>query len=259
VQPVVNGVTTKVPRPIDQEMAEHGAAGAVARRILSRVGAAELIAISILILAVASTALAQSATTRVEGMNAYNRGDHARAHALLSQAAKAGDAEALVNLGYLYTRGHGVSQNSMEGLRLYRQAAARGSSEGMNALGYRYDHGGDVTRDPDEAVRWYCAALALGNPRALNNLGIMVAFGRGVPVDLPEAVSLWEQAAALGHASAMLNLGVLYLRPTGLGRDMQRAFSWPGTFPAPVDHGLRMMPAPQGVSGHVTLCGAPIA
>jgi uncharacterized protein len=62
--------------------------------------------------------LAQSDAT-LAGMEAYNHGDSATAHRLLSQEATAGDAEARVNLGYLFARGQGVWANQRAASRLY--------------------------------------------------------------------------------------------------------------------------------------------
>ena len=75
-----------------------------------------------------AAASAQSVDT-LAGMNAYNRGDVATAYRLLNQEAKAGDAEAQVNLGYLFARGQGVLANQQEALRLYNLSAARGDGE----------------------------------------------------------------------------------------------------------------------------------
>ncbi len=73
-------------------------------------------------------ALAQSAET-LAGMEAYNHGDYATAFRRLSDAAARGDAEAMVNLGYLYTQGQGVARDSDAALGLYRQSAARRSRD----------------------------------------------------------------------------------------------------------------------------------
>jgi hypothetical protein len=78
----------------------------------------------------------------------------------------------------------------------------------------------------------------------------------------------------------MLNLGVIHLEPNGFGPDRALALHWllgaawlgqgdaqallrrlghTGPFPPAVDHGLRMRPAPEGATGHSSLCGEPIA
>jgi uncharacterized protein len=128
----------------------------------------------------------------------YNRGDLAAAYRLLRAAADRSDADAQVNLGYMYARGQVVPLDQREALRLYRLLAEQGNSEGMNALGYKYQYGTGVAADIGIAVQWYYRAVAHGNPRALNNLAILHRNGNGVPRDYSKARSLWQQAVDLG-------------------------------------------------------------
>lgn len=58
----------------------------------------------------------------VNGIDAYNRGDFAMARNLLQAAADRGEPEAMVNLGYMYARGHGVRSDPAYALDLYRRA-----------------------------------------------------------------------------------------------------------------------------------------
>lgn len=217
-------------------------------------------------------ARAQSETA-LAGMQAYNKGDYAAAYRLLRQAADAGDAQGLVNLGYLYARGYGVRANPLQALRLYELSAKAGSSEGMNALGFRYLHGTGVPKDVKRAAYWFCEAVVRGNWRAMNNLGLLLISGE-VPVDLPEARKLWTQASELGHQNAMNNLAISYLN--GPDRDLQKADEWMlraaqlghpnaqrhmrsrgyvGTFPRAINAELAMKPEPKGVVGHTKECG----
>lgn len=163
------------------------------------------------------------------GVAAYERGDYQTAFRLLKLEADRGNSAAMVNLGFLYARGHGVGADQAEALRLYRRAAAQGDAEGMNAIGYKYDRGTGVTPDLAEAVRWYCMAALRSNPRALNNLALLLDQGRGVPRDRQEARKLWRRSAEIGNAAAMLNLGLLLLRdyPPGAPERAQGKF-WLG-------------------------------
>lgn len=150
----------------------------------------------------------------VQGIQAYNRGDIATAFRLLKAASDAGDSDAQVNLGYLYARGHGVTQNQQEALRLYLASAKQGNAEGMNAVGFKYRYGSGVAIDLPRAMHWFCRAAVSGDPRGLNNLGIVYAEGAGVERDTDEARRLWRQAAERGNPNAMSNLGnALYFGP----------------------------------------------
>ena len=223
----------------------------------------------------ASPALGQSRDT-IEGMDAYNRGDIATAYRLLAEQARAGNAEAQVNLGYLYARGQGVAVNQITAFRLYEMSAAQGDSEGMNALGYKYQYGTGVAPDIAMAVHWYCKAVEAGNARAMNNLALLLDAGAGVPRDLDQARDLWRQSAASGHTSAMANLGFSYLKGTVGEKERAEALRWlkraadggqpkaqaylrangyAGPLPAPVDQAAKMIPTVRGVSGRARICG----
>jgi uncharacterized protein len=215
---------------------------------------------------------AQTDTT-LAGMQAYNGRDFAAAYRFLGQAADAGDPEALVNLGYLYARGHGVRADQSEALRLYELSAKAGSSEGMNALGFKYLYGTGVAKDPQRAAYWFCEAVLRGNPRAMNNLGIMLVSG-DVPMDLAEARNLWEQASTLSHPNAMNNLALSYLdgpdrdtakadelmlRAAQLGHPNAQRYmqsrGHAGAFPPAINVEVAMKPEPKKVRGHTKECG----
>jgi uncharacterized protein len=207
------------------------------------------------------------------GMQAYNAGDYAAAYRLLRQAADAGDPHGLVNLGYLYARGHGVRADPLKSLHLYELSAKAGSSEGMNALGFKHLHATGIPKDVKRAVYWFCEAVVRGNWRAMNNLGLLLISGE-VPLAPQEAINLWRQASELGHPNAMNNLAISYLN--GPGRDLQKADEWmlraaqlghpgaqrymrsrgySGTFPPAINVELVMKPEPKGVVGHTSACG----
>jgi uncharacterized protein len=242
-------------------------------------GEFNLIALFVWLLFGCAPAQAQSVTT-YSGMQPYNRGEISKAYELLRRAADSGDAEAQVNLGYLYARGQGVMVDQLEALRLYRRAAAQGSSEGMNAIGYKYQFGTGIPINMNLAVEWYCRAVAFGNPRGINNLANMLFAGRDVPRDIADARSLWEQAAALGHNNAMYNMAVSYYEGPDGERDAAKANEWllsaaeagnpkaqtalrrrgyAGVLPPQIDEATMMIPSPSTASGHAKICGALIS
>jgi uncharacterized protein len=160
------------------------------------------------LMACAMPAKAAPSRDLVLGIAAYNGGDHAGAFRHLSAAATRGEAEAQVNLAYLYVRGHGVAPDRGMAWRLYSAAARQGDAEAMNAIGFAYQHGNPpVARDPAEAARWYCAAVLRGHARAMNNLALLHEAGAGVPRDLAAARALWRQAAERGNPNGSANLG----------------------------------------------------
>lgn len=240
--------------------------------------------LSLLLLLAAALCLAGKAMAQgtgmsvIAGISAYNKGDIATAFRLLKAASDAGDSDAQVNLGYLYARGQGATQNQQEAMRLYLASAKQGNAEGMNAVGYKYLFGSGVAVDLPRAVHWFCRAAVSGDPRGLNNLGIVYYQGSGVPRDTGEARRLWRQAADRGNPNAMANLGnALLSEPESLA-DRQDATSWivkaaqnghggaqklarqlgyKGTLPPPVNTELEMRAANKNLPpGRVRDCGA---
>ena len=125
-----------------------------------------------------------------KGLDAANRGDYATAFKEWKPLADQGDAVAQYNLGWMYNKGKGVTQ------------------------------------DYKEALKWYRLAADQGDVVAQNNLGEMYAGGEGVIQDYKEAVKWWRLAAEGGSATSQRNLGVMYVRGEGVTRDSRRAHMW---------------------------------
>lgn len=212
----------------------------------------------------------------VAGIEAYNAGNIHEALTRLQAAADRGEAEAMVNLGYIHARGQAGVADPARALDLYKKAAALGDGEGMNAVGYRLDHGDQP--DLPGAIAWYCRAVLKGNPRAMNNLALLAYAGRGTPPDRAEARSLWRQASERGNLQARASLGADLAADASLppaerqkGYDMLRDAALKGgvhaqdllrragiteTFPPPTVSPLTMRPEPRNVPpGTSNLCG----
>ncbi|MBN2207705.1 MAG: sel1 repeat family protein [Candidatus Coatesbacteria bacterium] len=58
-------------------------------------------------------------------------------------------------LGYMYMKGHGVSQDDAEAVRWFRKAAEVGDRDGIYHLGKMYYQGKGVDRDAAKALAWY--------------------------------------------------------------------------------------------------------
>ncbi|HJZ22527.1 MAG TPA: caspase family protein, partial [Bradyrhizobium sp.] len=160
------------------------------------------------------------------GRVATARKDYAEARRRYDQAAAAGYAMALNNIGGLYEGGMGVPKNYVEAARWYQKAVDAGEPVAMADLGWLYETGNGVKKDPAEARRLYENAIKGGEPAALNNLGLLYMYGKGVRRDYAEARRLFEQGAALGDASAMNSLAVLYDEGDGMARDATTARQW---------------------------------
>jgi uncharacterized caspase-like protein len=156
------------------------------------------------------------------GRVATARKDYAEARRLYDQAAAAGYAMAMNNIGALYED----RKDYVEAASWYQKAADAGEPIAMVDLGYQYQHGHGVKKDTAKARQLYETALKAGVPAAMNNLGLMYMKGEGVPRDYAEARRLFEQGIALGDASCMNGLGVLYNTGEGVPRDGRVARQW---------------------------------
>jgi hypothetical protein len=157
------------------------------------------------------------------GRVADARKDYAEARRLFEQAAAAGYAMAMNNIGGLYEGGSGASVNYVESARWYQKAVDAGEPIGMVDLGWQYETGHGVKKDYAQARQLYETAVKAGQPTAMNNLGLMYMHGEGVPRDYDEARRLYEQGAALGNDAAINGLGVLYSNGYGVARDNKKA------------------------------------
>jgi hypothetical protein len=160
------------------------------------------------------------------GRVATARKDYAAARRLYEQAAAAGYAMAMNNIGALYEGGEGGPVNYAEAARWYGKAVAAGEPIAMVDLGWQYETGHGVAKDLAEARRLYEAAVKAGVPAAMNNLGLLYLYGKGVPRDYAQARRLFEQGTALGEPSAMNGLGVIYSQGDGVPRDVRLARQW---------------------------------
>ena len=160
------------------------------------------------------------------GKDAYVRGDFQTALKNWKPLAEQGNIEAQINLGVMYYKGVGVTQDNKEAVKWYRLAAEQGYARAQHNLGFMYDKGKGVTQDNKEAVKWYRLAAEQGYARAQHNLGFMYDKGKGVTQDYKEAMKWYRLAAELGLASAQHNLGVMYDDGRGVTQDYKEAMKW---------------------------------
>jgi TPR repeat protein len=113
----------------------------------------------------------------------------------LTALAEAGNAEAQLNLGWLYDDGWVVPQNSPFAVQLFTKAAEQGLADAQFWLGWMYDIGEGVRQDSSRAVTWFRKAADQGDRDAQHNLGLKYRDGIGVPKN-PVAAYVWLSLAA---------------------------------------------------------------
>ncbi len=170
-----------------------------------------------------NNAQAPNLEQRQEAMQAYTQGKYAKAHTLWIALAKAGDGEAMNNLGMLYDVGQGVPQNTKEALMWFRKSAEKGHAGGMSNLGRMLEQGRGTARHVDTAAAWFRKAADLGQADAQYNLGVLYERGEGVIKNDQHAAAWYSMAAASGQIDAQARLGQLYRAGKGVNKDYARA------------------------------------
>jgi TPR repeat protein len=192
----------------------------------------------------------------------YHARNYAEAIPAFTQAAEAGNGEAMGCLGYMYLKGRGMKPQPATGIAWLRQAA-RGERDphGMYALAMAYLNGEGV--DPAEyraedwlrkaaekgypeamrslgsfyqhkmndssyqkALIWYEKAIKAGSVDAMVDLGLMHEFGWAGRSDKVAAFTWYRSAARAGSARGMLAIGQSYHKGVGVPQDYKKAMIW---------------------------------
>jgi hypothetical protein len=138
-------------------------------------------------------------------------------------AASGGLASANVNLGVLYFWGIGVKKNEQLAIQLFRLAANHQSGLADCYLGDVYYLGTGVPRDPTEGQYWYQKGAEMHNPQAEYNLGLLFFDRPDHAQDLRKAANLLRKSSAAGYVPAMYSLGLLLARNPDLSKSSDEA------------------------------------
>jgi len=90
-----------------------------------------------------------------------------RARKYYEDAAAAGYALSLSNLGVLYMNGEGVQRSPEVAANLFRQGAEKGDPSGMFFYASCLQDGLGVPKDSKTAADWFRRSARAGNPRAI--------------------------------------------------------------------------------------------
>ena len=90
-----------------------------------------------------------------------------------STLAERGNARAQANLGFMYDRGEGVTQDYKQAVKWYRKSAQRGNADAQYNLALMYELGTGVTQDSVLAHMWFNLAAASGDKDATKTRDIV--------------------------------------------------------------------------------------
>ena len=116
-----------------------------------------------------------------KGLTAARNGDFVTALREWTPLAQQGSASAQYNLGLMYQKGDGVSQDYATAVKFYRLASEQGHISAQFHLGLMYQKGVGVPQDYKTAEKWWKLAAKQGDARAQTNLGMLYGKGLGIP------------------------------------------------------------------------------
>jgi len=137
---------------------------------------------------------------------ASGEGEEAEIASLLRQGAEGGRVDSMSNYAILLRR-RGNPAAEAEAVRWYRRAAEAGEATAMMMLGWHYQNGRSVSQDTTQAIRWYRRAAELENAQGALRLAQLLAQGHGGPEGRAEAIRWYRLAAVAGDPTAMAELG----------------------------------------------------
>ena len=144
----------------------------------------------------------------------------------LREAAEAGDAKALFEIGGRYAEGRGTKQDQTEAAKWYERSADAGFAPGQYRIGNYYEKGTGVARDVAKAKTWYQMAAEQGNASAMHNLAVLYAMGADGTTDNDSAARWFQRAAELGVSDSQFNLGILAAKGIGMPQNLEESYKW---------------------------------
>ncbi len=145
------------------------------------------------------------------GVEAWNRGDYARAVAEWRGPALAGDPDAEYNMGQAYKLGRGVPADLPQAESWYQKAAAQGHTMAQDNYGLALFQDGRKA----DALPWLEKSAARDEKRTELVLGTMLFNGDAVPKDWVRAYALVNRSSQQGLPQASNTLAQMdgYLSP----------------------------------------------
>ncbi len=146
--------------------------------------------------------------------------------AALKSGARAGHADAQLELAFAYDEGSVEQIDRKKAARWYERAAENGVPVAHLRLGQMLEEGSAEHQSYAEAREHYEQAISGGVTEANLRLGILYLEGWGVPRDASAAIAAIEKAAAAGYQPAQLVLSDMYAVGIGVTANTTKAVEW---------------------------------
>ena len=163
-----------------------------------------------------------------EGVDAFNNNRFGEARRELGVPAEQGDAQAMVYMGEMLTRGLGGVRDELKARDYIIKAQAAGNVRATYLLGTMHLAGNLVARDEARGIELVKQAADKGEAGAQTLLGSWLASGtRGYAKDEVNALSWFNLAAEQKHGAAMFWLGNFAEHgKAGIAQDNLVALDW---------------------------------
>lgn len=161
-----------------------------------------------------------------DGITALDAGQYSMAYEAFLKGARAGNAEAQVQLATLLLDGTAGRKDPKAAAQWLEKAANRGHVYAMDRLGTLIEDGVAGKRDASGAVRWYERAIQRGNPDAAFRLAVLYDQGRGVTANPNRAIELYRQAVAGGVLKAKHALGSMLIQRRNSSTNFIEGATW---------------------------------
>jgi len=168
-----------------------------------------------------------SSYSRVEeARDAYDSGDYIKARELFQAAADQGDPEAKHYMASLYYQGHGVKKDHAKALALLKEAAGDDYVLSIATLGAMYLEGDFVDQDYQEAFAYFLRAAKLDHLHSIYKVSQFYLNGAGVAQSYDKAAYWFKEAAIQGHLQAQHAYALLFAQGNGVPLDYVHAYAW---------------------------------
>lgn len=145
---------------------------------------------------------------------------------VLREAAEAGDAKALFEVGSRFAEGRGTKADMKQAAKWYEKSAELGFAPAQYRVGNFYEKALGVERDLGKAKTWYQLASEQGNAAAMHNLAVLYATGADGVADNESANRWFMKAANLGVKDSQFNLGILAAKGVGMPQSLEESYKW---------------------------------
>jgi len=145
---------------------------------------------------------------------------------LLSKLANEGNAEAMNDLGLVYSKGQGVPVDEEKGFALCLKSAKAGYARAWYNVGTMYKTGVGITQDFNKAFECFEKGVMQNDDFCIYAKGYFLFEGLGCHQSYEDAVKLFTICSARNDLGGMYMLGICYRNGYGLARNLDSAKYW---------------------------------